>query len=627
MYVTINEKKCIGCNACIRVCPVHDANKATLSPDGGHSIITIDTSKCIGCGECVKSCDHGARSYIDDTEKFFTDLKNGNKITVMVAPAFRLTEPDSDAMLSHLRTLGVDVIYDVSFGADICTYMHIKAVKEKKVGKIMSQPCAALTEYMLKHKHDLIPSLSPVHSPISCTAVYLRKYKNTSGPIACISPCIAKKFEFEETGLIQYNITFKCFAEYMRKNFSFDRSKKFTFDNISAYCGKIYPKPGGLRECLLNAVPGLDVRNCEGVNHIYHELDIYAAASENDRPAVYDILSCEYGCISGPGTNFDNNKLFSYLNTASNVSSNAFKERKKQTLGKIDKQFKWFEKNLRFEDFVRTYTPKNTNNIAVSSQDIKQAYKELLKETHEEQHFDCHACGYNSCERMAMAIAKGINIPQNCHQFVVKKVAMANNEMIAAQYSVQQQNEKIVGAVAGISNDIEIICADTVTIGDNCENNSTEMASVRKMIHRLDEKCNEINEAIKGIVQVNERYREMSIEIQNITEQTHILSINASVEAARSGEAGKSFAVVAQEIRDLASNTRKTTDIVDENDEFVRLETDKVLKKAAEIEDVVKALDDVIKRVHSNVDKTSQMSANITSTAEDIRIAAAKLQS
>ena len=173
MYVTINENKCIGCNACIRVCPVHDANKAALSSDGKHSVITIDTSKCIGCGECVKSCEHDARSYTDDTDKFFNDLKNGSKITVMVAPAFRLTEPDSDAMLAHLRSLGVEVIYDVSFGADICTYMHIKAVKEGKVGKIMSQPCAALTEYMLKHKHELIPSLSPVHSPISCTAVYL----------------------------------------------------------------------------------------------------------------------------------------------------------------------------------------------------------------------------------------------------------------------------------------------------------------------------------------------------------------------------------------------------------------------------------------------------------------------
>lgn len=625
MYVTINEKNCIGCNACIRVCPVHDANKAALSSDGKHSVITIDTLKCIGCGECVKSCEHNARSYIDDTDKFFSALKSGNKITVMVAPAFRLTEPDSDAMLAHLRTLGVDVIYDVSFGADICTYMHIKAVKEGKVGKIMSQPCAALTEYMLKHKQELIPSLSPVHSPISCTAVYLRKYKNVGGAIACISPCIAKKFEFEETGLIQYNVTFKRFVEYMKKNYSYDKSKKFEFDNISAYCGKIYPKPGGLKECLLNAAPGLDVRNCEGVNHIYHELDMYAAAAEADRPAVYDILSCEYGCISGPGTNFETNRLFSYLNTASGVSSDAFKGRKKQTIGKTDKQFKWFEKHLKFEDFVRQYVPKNVNSVTVTPREIKLAYNELLKTTYEEQHFDCRACGYSSCERMAMAIAKGINVPQNCHQFVVKKADMANEEVRAAQQSVEMQNERVISAVADISDDIRVICDDTVSIGENCVKNSAEMDSVREMIKLLDEKCNEINVAINGIVQVNERYREMSVEIQNITEQTHILSINASVEAARSGEAGKSFAVVAQEIRDLASNTRKTTDIVDENDEFVRIETDKVLKKAAEIEDVVKSLDEVIRRVHSNVNQTSQVSANITSAAEDIRTAAAQL--
>ena len=118
MYVTINEKKCIGCNACIRVCPVHDANRAMLSDDGKHSVITIDPQKCIGCGECVKNCEHGARSYIDDTDQFFKDISS-KKITVMVAPAFRLTEPDSDAMLAHLRKIGVDVIYDVSFVFDI----------------------------------------------------------------------------------------------------------------------------------------------------------------------------------------------------------------------------------------------------------------------------------------------------------------------------------------------------------------------------------------------------------------------------------------------------------------------------------------------------------------------------
>ncbi len=622
MYVTINEEKCIGCNACIRVCPVHDANIAKLAQDGRHSIITIDKDKCISCGACVKGCAHEARTYVDDTEAFFADLKNGQNITVLVAPAFRLTEPDADAMLAHLRKLGAKLIHDVSFGADICTYMHIKAVKENRCGKIMSQPCPALVEYVLKHKHELIEYLSPVHSPFACGAVYLRKYEGVTGPIAFISPCIAKKFEMEETGLAQYNVTFKRFAEYMKNNCNYDRSAKFKFDNTSAFCGKIYPRPGGLKDCLQHAIPGLDVRNCEGVSHVYPELDYYAAASVADRPAVFDILSCPNGCISGPGTNYDESRVFSYMSKANTVGNEAFSQREKQAHKysiSTDKQFKWFEKNLRFEDFVRTYTPKNAYTKSVSDNDIKNAYATLMKETYSEQHFDCHACGYESCLSMAIAIAKDVNVPENCHQYVVKQSEIARSNALEAQESVQDQSRRIVSAVSDITDDIERICGDTDSISESCIQNNQEMISVQDMLEQLTMKCNEINGAVSGIVEVNDRYREMSEAISSITEQTHILSINASVEAARAGESGKSFAVVAQEIRSLASSTKDTTGAVEENDKFVKQETDRVLNTAKEIGELVTSLENAMKKVSSNVASTSETGEYIKTMAENIR--------
>lgn len=625
MYVTIDENKCIGCNACIRVCPVHEANEAKISSENGRSIISINKSKCIGCGECVKRCEHGARKYIDDTERFFDDLKSGKSITLVVAPAFRLTEPNSDAILAHLRAMGVKLIYDVSFGADICTYMHIKAVKEKRVGKIMSQPCAALVEYILKYRQNLISSLSPVHSPISCTAVYLRRYAGVSGAIACISPCIAKKFEFEETGLIQYNVTFKRLVEYMESNIRYDKSQKFEFDNVPAYCGKIYPKPGGLKECLLHAVPDLDVRNSEGVSHIYPELDVYANAPEKDRPTVYDILSCSNGCISGPGTNFDEQNLFSYMSRANRVSNEAFKQREKQTMHK-DKQFAWFEKNLKFEDFVRRYEPKNAAGRKISHQEIKSVFSKLMKETYTEQHFDCRACGYESCEKMATAIASGANIPENCHQYVIKQAEIERRNAMLAHQSVQGQNEKIISAVSGITDDIEKICHNTEEINAGCTQNSGEMVSVRETLDLLNKKCGEINAAVSGIIEVNDRYKEMSDAIQEITEQTHILSLNASVEAARAGEAGKSFAVVATEIRTLASNTRETTEAAAENDKFVKQETDKVLRVATEIGEAVNVLSTAMQRVDANVAQTAGTGDKIKDTAENIRSAAGLLR-
>ena len=623
MFVTINEDKCIGCNACIRVCPVHEANRAKLAPDGQHSIITIDPEKCISCGACIGGCIHGARSYEDDTETFFADLQSGKEIVVLVAPAFRLTEPEADAMLAHLRTLGVKVIHDVSFGADICTYMHIKAVREGRCGKIISQPCPAFVEYVLKHRQNLIPMLSPVHSPFGCGAVYLRQYEGVTAPIAFISPCIAKKFELKDTGLGQYNVTFKRFAQYMKDNFKYDRSAHFTFDNTSAYCGKIYPRPGGLKDCLQHAVPNLDVRNCEGVHHLYPTLDHYAAASESDRPAVLDVLSCANGCISGPGTNYDESKIFTYMSRASRVGNEAFSQREKQTLRyslKADKQFRWFERHLRFEDFVRTYQPKEANSRQTTEADISNAYAVLRKHTHTEQTFDCHACGYESCREMAKAIAKGVNIPENCHQYVIKRSEADHEDAVAAQQSIEAQSQRIVNAVGEITGEIEKICNDTDFINRQCTENNEEMDAIKALVDQLDAKCSEINAAVSGIVQVNERYREMSDAISGIAEETHILSINASVEAARAGgEAGKSFAVVAQSIRSLASNAKGTTNTVEENDKLVMQETDRVLNTAKEIEELVITFENLMKKVNANVVTTSQTGEYIKTVAENIR--------
>ncbi len=622
MYVTIKEENCIGCNACIRVCPVHDANVAKLSEDGRHSVITIDPEKCIGCGECVRGCKHDARTYIDDTENFFADLGAGKDITVIAAPSLEFTTPHGQAMLAHLRKLGVKLIYDVSFGADICTYMHIKALREGKIHHVISQPCAAVVEYILKSKQNLIPSLSPIHSPIACTAVYLKKYEGIKGDIACISPCIAKRSEFDETGLVKYNVTFKRFAEYMNANLHFDKNAPFSFDNVSAFCGKIYPRPGGLRDCLLHALPDLDVRSCEGAARLYPMFDSYENALPDERPAVFDVLSCENGCISGPGTDFDKSRVFSYMSRASSAGSAAFKGREKNShrysISK-DKQFRWFEKNLRYEDFIRVYKPVFSDRKAVSDADIRNAFARLMKTTSAEQHFDCRACGYDSCRNMAVAVARGVNIPENCHQYMVKQSEAARTAALKAHNSVREQNERIVGIVKDITDDIEKICSDTDIISRTCSGNTECMDRVCEILKSLGGRCDEIDSAVSSIAEVNERYRQMSESILSITDQTHILSINASVEAAKAGEAGRSFAVVAQEIRELASGTKATTDVVEENDKFIRRETKRVLSAAKEIGEMLTSLEEAMNEVNASVANTSETGEVIKDIAENIR--------
>ena len=77
---------CMGCNRCISACPVPMANVAGMIE--GANKINVKSDRCIACGACFDVCDHNARHFYDDTEQFFDDLKRGEKISLLVAPAF-----------------------------------------------------------------------------------------------------------------------------------------------------------------------------------------------------------------------------------------------------------------------------------------------------------------------------------------------------------------------------------------------------------------------------------------------------------------------------------------------------------------------------------------------------------
>ena len=99
--VYLDEEKCVGCNKCIRNCPVLGASIAyTLE---GKKKVKINIDKCIHCGECIKVCDHDARQYNDDTEMFFTDLKNGKEISLIAAPAIRANFQNYKKLFGYLK--------------------------------------------------------------------------------------------------------------------------------------------------------------------------------------------------------------------------------------------------------------------------------------------------------------------------------------------------------------------------------------------------------------------------------------------------------------------------------------------------------------------------------------------
>ena len=103
VIVKTDETKCAGCNKCIFECPVN-ANVAKIVNDKNK--ISVEPEKCIHCGRCIKICDHGARDYTDDTGGVLLRLSQGEKISVLVAPAIRSSFDDYKRLLGFLKQAG-----------------------------------------------------------------------------------------------------------------------------------------------------------------------------------------------------------------------------------------------------------------------------------------------------------------------------------------------------------------------------------------------------------------------------------------------------------------------------------------------------------------------------------------
>lgn len=509
--------KCVGCNRCIRVCPIEEANVAFIEDE--QIKVKVDNRKCIACGSCISTCRHHSRYFVDDTERFFSDLKTGIPISIFCAPAGRASLAQWQQVLALLRQMGVNKAYDVSLGADICTWAYIRYIQKYNPPSVISQPCPAIVDYILLHAHNLLPYLAPVHSPMLCTAIYMRKYMGIQDKIAAISPCIAKASEFEATGhLVAYNVTFLKLYKYIQNRKLSLPSQGSGFDHMDSALGSIYSMPGGLKENV-EFMLGKDLRidKSEGQAVVYKALNAFGKENKSNLPKVFDVLNCPEGCNLGTGC--DHHKTFFEVNSSMDKARQAATEGR--SLAYFEQLYRKFDQELNLDDFIRSYKPINVKTIAVGQADIDGAFYRLGKHDELARTFDCGACGSDTCHDMARKIAKGVNTPQNCIQ-------KSHEEVQHKHASVVDWQMRNAGAIQSIQKDI---------------------TSMKELSDQIVDNVANVNDVIKV-------YDAMSQDIGKIAMHIHMISLNASIEAARAGVHGASFAVIAQAIRSLASNTQ-----------------------------------------------------------------------
>lgn len=514
--IDVDPTKCINCHACITACPVKYCN------DGSGDHVEINPDLCIGCGHCIDACTHGARMINDDLELFLSDLQKGVKTIAIVAPAVAANFPKMYLKLNGwLKSMGVRAVFDVSFGAELTVKTYLDHIEKNKPSTVIAQPCPAIVSYIEIYRPELLQYLAPADSPMLHTIKMAQRfYPECRGArVVIISPCAAKRREFDETGIGDYNVTMKRLQEhFQRLGISLNQYPDTDYDNSPAERAVLFSTPGGLRDTLerWSKDAAKATRKIEGVPTVYHYLDeLPQAIRKGKAPLLVDCLNCEMGCNGGTATLARTKGVDEIESLISERAKDMKRKLASTQASDEDLQNKVLPSIDEFWEpglYGRQYVDRSRNNHIVepTETELEHIYTEM-KKSKPEDFLNCAACGYGTCKMMATAIHNGLNRPQNCHKY--------QEAMIAA--NAEQRQEVLKQIMVEFSETVDGILAIT-------RDASNEADSVD----------------------------EMSNAIIKLSNQAQILALNAAIEAGRAGTYGAGFSVVADAVKEMSQNVK-----------------------------------------------------------------------
>lgn len=423
--------ECRDCYKCVRSCPV----KAIQVRDGSAVVVK---DRCIYCGACVDTCPSHAKKIRNDLGRVKQFLKSGRKVFCSLAPSVSSEFPNSvESVVVALKRLGFYATSETAIGAALVNAaIEAYASEHDGVCNWISTACPTVVQIVKKYYPSLVPSLSPVPSPLQCHSAYLRKLYGQDIGIVFIGPCIAKKIEADETpGYPDFALTFGELRTWLEE-------EGLDLDGIAgelnvgtqgvppflpSAAGKstLYPVEGGMIASLAwgNDPFQTHAVAISGSEQVVSTLQ--GMVDDNQNTDFLELLFCEGGCINGPGCasgrSSASKKGLASRYTRSRITAEqpTFEGDRAFVAELLSGGYTLIEKADEGGALVPSSrlasTPLSPYKFGIMHTDeaIEQALH-LLGKADKREELNCGGCGYNSCREMAIAYLDGMAEPEMC---------------------------------------------------------------------------------------------------------------------------------------------------------------------------------------------------------------------
>ncbi len=212
-------------------------------------------------------------------------------------------------------------------------------------------------------------------------------------------------------------------------------------------------------------------------------------------------------------------------------------------------------------------------------------------------------------------------------QGVLSTVNSSSDEMVdtaghLSSITVQttSQADAVSTASFEASENVQAVATATEELSASIGEITQQVTQTKGVIDKAALATTQTDSKIAGLAESADKIGEVIMMIQDIAEQTNLLALNATIEAARAGEAGKGFAVVASEVKELATQTAQATEAISEQITDIQQETESSVSAIREItetmNDVSMATEAIAAAVEEQGAATSEIAQNVQNAAK-----------